>query len=122
MNLNGDGLAVGLAAFREPFAESGGESFRIDLQAGFDLAFRDGQSVIEFGGASEIAHAEGVEPVERAGFTLAVDDRLDLQFLRVHSGSITPPEFRQIVPAVVRYVCFGSFSMCDGLCSLKYKI
>lgn len=76
MNFHGDGFAVGLAAFREPFAERGGKSFGIDLQASFDLAFGDGQSVVEFGGAGEVAHAESVQPIERTRLALAIDDCL----------------------------------------------
>lgn len=74
MNFNGDGLAIGLAALREPFAKRSSESFGMDLEAGFHLTVGNGQGVVELGRAGEVAHAESVQPIERAGFALAIDD------------------------------------------------
>lgn len=114
MNFHGDGLAIGLPAFRKPFAERSGESFGIDLQAGFHLSFGNWQSVVKFGRAGEVAHAEGVQPVERTLLALAIDDRLDFQFLRVHEGSIASvpagDPAAQSGPSLARVTNFGRVS------------
>jgi hypothetical protein len=90
VDFDGDGLAVGLATLGQPLAKGGCKSFRIDLEAGLHLAFRNGQGVVKFRRTGEIAHAEGVQPVERTGLALFADNHIHLQLLGVHGGSIAP--------------------------------
>ena len=91
MNLNDDGLTVAFAAFGEPLSERSGEARGVDAQTRFEAAFAGGQSVVKFGGAGEVAHAERVEPVEWAGLALAGDDYFHGQPSRVHGKSIAFP-------------------------------
>jgi hypothetical protein len=88
MNFDDDGVAVPLATLGEPITEGGGETRRIDAQAGFEEAVGSGESVVELGGAGEVAHAEGVEPFERAGLSFSGDEDFRDQFSRVHGKSI----------------------------------
>jgi hypothetical protein len=64
-------FSVSLSAFRKPFAHGRREARWIDAQSGFKQAFSEGQGVVEFTRASEIAHAEGVQPFERNRFPFA---------------------------------------------------
>lgn len=73
MDFDGYRFTVGLAAFGQPLTECSCESFRINFQAGFHLTFPNGQSVVKFRRASEVAHTESVEPIQRARLALAVD-------------------------------------------------
>ena len=70
-----------LAAYR-----AFGETFGSEAVAGFDAAVGDGERVVEIGGVGEIAHAELVEPIVRAGPFLAEDDDVDGELLRVHAS------------------------------------
>ena len=81
-----DGLAFALAALGEPGGEAFGETFGGEAVAGLDPAVSDGESVVEIGEVSEIAHAELVEPIERAGLFLAEDDDVDGELLGVHAS------------------------------------
>jgi len=88
VDFDGDGLAVAFAALREPGAQGFGEAIGFYAEACFHFAIRYWKSVVKFRGVGEIAHAEGVEPIERAGFAFTGDDDFDAKFLRVHSLSI----------------------------------
>jgi len=81
-----DGLAFAFAALGEPGGEAFGETFTGKAKAGFDASVGNGEGVVEIGGVGEIAHAELVEPVERARLFLAVDDDVDGELLRVHTS------------------------------------
>lgn len=88
--MNAHGLAFTFAALGEPGGEAFGEAFWSEAEAGFQASVGDGESVVELGGVREVAHAELIEPVERAGFTLTVDEDIDLKFLGVHRVRIAP--------------------------------
>ena len=79
-----EGLAFAFAALRKPCAESFGEALRSEAEAGFDFAVRDRECVVEVGGVGEVAHAELIEPVERAGARFSADNHIDVEFLCVH--------------------------------------
>jgi hypothetical protein len=81
-------MAVAFATLREPNGESFGKTIRTEAEAGFDFAFCDRKGVVKVGGVGEIAHAELIEPVERAGARFAADDDVDIEFLRVHERKI----------------------------------
>jgi hypothetical protein len=81
-----DGLAFAFAALGKPGGEAFGEAFRSEAVTGFDAAIGDGESVVEFSGVCEIAHAELVEPIERAGLSFAANEEFDRELLRVHAS------------------------------------
>ncbi len=78
------GLAFAFAALCEPGGQALGEAFGSEVETGFDLAISDRKRVVEVGGVGEVAHAELIEPIERAGAGFAADDNVDGEFLRVH--------------------------------------
>ncbi len=78
------GLAFAFAALGEPGGEAFGEAFGSEAEAGFDFAVGDGERVVEVGGVGEIAHAELIEPIERAGAGFAANDDDYVEFLGVH--------------------------------------
>jgi hypothetical protein len=86
VNFDGDGLAFAFAALGEPGGEAFGEAFGCEAEAGFDAAIGDGERVVEVGGVGEIAHAELVEPIKRAGLFFAVDKNVDGELLSVHAS------------------------------------
>ena len=88
--MNANGLAFTFAALGEPGGEAFGEAFGSEAEAGFQAAIGNRESVVELGGVGEVAHAELVEPVHRAGFTFTADEDIDLEFLGVHKAMITP--------------------------------
>src|SRR2546423_15584559 len=60
-------------------------------KAGFDFAFPDRKSVIEFSRVGEVSHTELIEPFQWTWLTLPVNQQLNLESLRVHHGHhITP--------------------------------
>src|SRR5580698_5918721 len=79
-------FSVSLPSFRKPFTHSFSQARWIDGEACFQLAFGDGQGVVKFAGAGEIAHTESVEPFERDGFSFVANHSFGRQFLRVHCG------------------------------------
>lgn len=79
-------MAFAFAALGEPGREAFGETSRSEAVAGFDAAVGDGKCVVEIGGIGEIAHAELVKPIERAGLFVALDDDVDGELLRVHAS------------------------------------
>ena len=83
-NFHADGLAGAFTALGEPGAEGRREAFGGHVEAGLESAIGNGQGIVKFGLAREIAHAETIEPVERAGAALAAYNDLDDEFLRVH--------------------------------------
>ena len=78
-------LAFAFAALGEPGGEACGKFFGSEAEAGFDAAVGDGQGVVEFGGVGEIAHAELIEPLERARLFLAANHDIHVEFLSVHA-------------------------------------
>ena len=79
-------MTFAFAALTEPCGEAFSEASGSEAEAGFNAAVGDGERVVEIGGVGEIAHAELVEPVERTGLFLAVDDDIDRELLRVHAS------------------------------------
>src|SRR2546423_3870906 len=55
-------------------------------KAGFDFAFPDRKSVIEFSRVGEVSHAELVEPFQRTWLALSANQQLNLKSLDVHRG------------------------------------
>jgi len=86
-NLDCHGLAFALAALREPGGEAFREPFWTKAETGFDSAIAKGKGVVKVGGVGEIAHAELIEPVERASPSFAANHHVDIEFLGVHGRS-----------------------------------
>jgi len=84
------GLAFALATLRQPGRKAFGEPLGSEAETGFDLAIGDGKRVVKIGGVCEIAHAELIEPIERAGARLSANDYIDVEFLGVHAEFIAP--------------------------------
>jgi hypothetical protein len=109
-------LAFTFATLREPRAQTFSKALRSQTEAGFDLAIRDRQSVVEFGGVGEIAHAELIEPFERAGLGLAANHDSHIKFLCVHGslkkrgGQLRPPE--RLSQKFKNYEARGRFTEC----------
>ena len=81
-----NGLAFAFAALREPGAEAFGEAFWREAEADFDFSIGEGKGVVEVGGVGEVAHAELIEPIERAGASFAADNHVYIKFLCVHGA------------------------------------
>lgn len=94
MNLDLDGVAVAFAALGEPGGKAFGEALGSEAKTCFEAAIGDGESVVKVGGVGEVAHGELVQPLYRAGATLAVDDDVDLEFLGVHEAMIAVARYR----------------------------
>jgi hypothetical protein len=92
--LHYDRLTLAFAALREPCPQTFGKALRRQAEAGFDLAIRQWKCVVEIRGIREIAHAELIEPIQRAGAALAANDYIHFEFLCVHSAIITSPRRR----------------------------
>ena len=73
-----DGLAFAFATLGEPRAEAFSKAFRSEAETGFDLAVSNGKSIVKVGGVGEVAHAELIEPIERAGAALPANN--DIHF------------------------------------------
>ena len=82
-------LAFAFAALREQCRKTFGETLRCQAVARFDLSVGDRQSVVKVCRVGEIAHAELVQPLERAGAPLAADHHINAKLLRVHCVSLT---------------------------------
>lgn len=80
------GLAFALATLRQPGGKAFGEPFGGEAEAGFDPAIRDRKRVVKVSRVGEIAHAELIEPIERAGAAFAANHHVDIEFLRVHEA------------------------------------
>jgi hypothetical protein len=76
-------MSLTFAPPREPFAHGFGQAFRRDTEPGFERAIAGGQGIVKLGLSCKIAHAEAIEPIQRAGPPLAFDDNIDKKFLRV---------------------------------------
>ena len=85
-DLHCHGLAFAFAALGEPSGEALGEAFGSEVETGFDLAISDRKRVVKVGGVGEVAHAELIEPIERAGAAFAANYHVDMEFLCVHEA------------------------------------
>ena len=87
--MHDDRLTLAFAALREPRSQAFGKAFRSQAEAGFDLAIRQRKRVVKIRGIRKIAHAELIEPIQRAGAALAANDDIYDEFLCIHSAIIT---------------------------------
>src|SRR5438445_3378991 len=71
MYLDVDRLPVSFAALGEPGGQRRSQALGINVEARLERPVAGGQRVVEFGRASEVAHAEAIQPVERARAALA---------------------------------------------------
>src|SRR2546427_13267596 len=85
MYLDVDRLPVSFAALGEPGGKRRGQALGINAEARLERPVAGGQRVVEFGRASEVAHAEAIQPVERARAALAPYYDLHLELSRVHA-------------------------------------
>src|SRR5712692_7018684 len=65
-HLHDYGPAFAFAALREPRGQAFGKALGRKSKTRFDLAFADRKRVVKVRGVGEIAHAELIEPIERA--------------------------------------------------------
>ena len=84
-----NGLPFALAALRQPGSQSFGEALWSQAKARFESTVSDRKGVIKFRRVGEIAHAELIQPFERAGAALAANHYVHRKFLRVHSPSLS---------------------------------
>src|SRR6476646_9281714 len=61
-----------------------------DVAADFHLAIGDGKRVVENGRVGEIAHAEAVQPLQRAGLTLVAGLIFDANLAGEHPAILIP--------------------------------
>src|SRR5260370_40307271 len=80
------GLAFPFTALREPLGEAFGEAFRNQPEAGFDFSISNRKRVVEIGRVGKVAHAELIQPFERAGPSFAANHDLDGEFLCLHEA------------------------------------
>jgi hypothetical protein len=88
-DLNHNRAAFAFAALREPRAEAFRKTLGREAKAGFDLAVAHWKGIVKIGGVGEVAHAELIEPIERAGAALAANQDVHFEFLGVHEPIIT---------------------------------
>jgi hypothetical protein len=92
--MNRHWLAFAFSSLREPSGQSLGKAFRSEPETGFHSALRDRQRVIKIRGVGKVAHAELIEPFERASSGVSPDDDLYFEFLRVHKAKEAGPKPR----------------------------
>jgi hypothetical protein len=91
-------LAFAFATLGKPSRETFGKTFRSEAVAGFYAAIGDRKRVVKIGGIGEIAHAELVQPIEGTGFSLAANENVDGELLRVHASILASVHSREAVP------------------------
>jgi len=92
-------LAFTFATLREPCGQAFCEELRRQTKTGFDFAVGDGQRIVKLRSVGEVAHAELVQPFERAGAPLAANHYLHRKFLRVHFTELTIARRQQGAPS-----------------------
>ena len=85
-DLHCHGLAFAFAALGEPGCKTFRKTFGRQAEACFHLAIGYGKCVVKVGGVGEVAHAEFIEPIERAGAAFAANHYVDMEFLCVHEA------------------------------------
>lgn len=83
------------AALGEPSGQAFGKLLRSKAEAGFELSIGDGQSVIKISRIGEVAHAELVQPIQRARAPLATNYYVNQKLLRVHGISLASSSARK---------------------------
>lgn len=97
-HFDADRLPFPLASLRQPGGQALSKAFGRKVKSGLQAAVGNGKCVIELRGVREVAHAELVKPLERAGFALATNQYIHLKFLRVHEEIIAPQSSAKIGP------------------------
>ncbi len=85
-------LAITLSALGEPFGKSHSQPLRVNAQASLQCSFASGKGVVEFRRASEVAHAESIEPVKWTCPALARDNNFHFELPRIHREAIIASE------------------------------
>ena len=90
-------MALAFAALGQPGGQAFGKFLWGETKTGFDFAVGQRQCIVKLGGVSEVAHAELVQPLQRAGPALAANHHIHREFLSVHEEkfSIAGHSFRQ---------------------------
>jgi len=83
-------LSLTLAPLRQPRAQSFRKTFRGQAEAGFHATVLHRQSVVELRRVGKIAHAELIQPLQRAVSALTFDPYIHVKFLCVHVQRIAP--------------------------------
>jgi hypothetical protein len=109
-------LSFAFAALRKPRRESFGIPCGLHSKTGLDFSLRDGKDIIKFSGISEIAHAETIQPIERARFSFARDFDFNGEFLCVHGASITSPRMSPVA-AIAAQNPGGGVKICSSMLS-----
>jgi hypothetical protein len=89
MNFDLDRPALSLAPLGERSAHRLSKALRLYTEARFEETFGQRKGIVKFGLTGEIAHAKAIEPIKRAGATLAIHDDFDTELLGVHAESVT---------------------------------
>src|SRR4030088_2105307 len=76
------------SALREPRSKTLRKTLRSDSKAQLNRSFAYRQRVIELHGVGEVAHAELVQPLQRASSPLCPDHQFHSEFLCVHVAII----------------------------------
>lgn len=92
------GLALTLAAPREPRGHGFGEALGLHVGTNLEETIRNGKRVIELGFPGKVAHTEIIEPVEWARASLDTHDDFDAQFASEHEASITRGDWHKGTP------------------------
>jgi hypothetical protein len=82
-------FTLSFTALSEPCAQTLPKTLWRQAEAGLDPAVSHGERVVKVRGVCEIAHAELIEPIKRAGAALAANHDIHFEFLRVHATIIT---------------------------------
>jgi len=98
-SLHNHRLASSFAALRQPTGQAFCKALWREAKTGFDFAVGDGQRIVKLRSVGEVAHAELVQPFERAGAPLAANHYLHRKFLRVHFTELTIARRQQGAPS-----------------------
>ena len=100
-------LPFPFAALREPGGQAFGKLLGSKTEADFELSIGDGQSVVKIGRIGEVAHAELVQPFQRARAPLATNYYVNQKLLRVHGISLALSRGRKPYLAIRRLSTSG---------------
>jgi len=85
-DLNLNRLAFAFTPLSEPRAQPFREALRGQSKTRFDFPFGNRKRVVKLSGVREIAHAELIEPFERACAALPTNYNVDDELLRIHEN------------------------------------
>lgn len=92
-------LPFTFSALRQPCAEAFREPLGRHAKTGLDSSLGDRQRVVKFRGVGKVAHAELIEPLQRAGAPLPANYDVHFEFLRVHAAIISLTQATSFRPA-----------------------